>query len=99
MRLIVTEEAKADLERIADTIAEDNPSRALSFVKELESRCRALLARPLAYPLVSRKKERGVRRVVHGNYLIFYRADPDAVVVLHILAARMNVDEILRLSE
>lgn len=53
----------------------------------------------MAYPLASVKKEQRVRRVVHGNYLIFYRADPDAVVILRILAARMNVDDILRLSE
>ncbi len=99
MKLVITDEARTDLRRIGDAIAEDNPLRALSFVEELETRCRALPAMPLAYPLVSRKRERGVRRAVHGNYLIFYRADPDAVVVLHILAARMNVDEILRLSE
>ena len=99
MKLLITDEAREDLRRVGDGIAEDNPLRALSFVEELEARCRALLAMPLAYPLVSRKQERGVRRAVHGNYLIFYRADPDAVVILHILAARMNVDEILRLSE
>ena len=99
MKLVITDEAREDLRRIGDAIAEDNPSRAFSFLEELEARCRALPGMPLAYPLVSRTRERGVRRVVHGNYLIFYRADPDAVVVLHILAARMNVDEILRLSE
>ena len=99
MKLVLTHEAKADLARIGDEIAEANPRRALSFVEELEARCRALPAMPLAFPLVSRKKEKGIRRLVHGNYLIFYRADPDAVVILHILAARLNVDEILRLSE
>lgn len=99
MKLVLTKEAKADLERIGNDIAEDNPQRAFSFVEELETRCKALPAMPLAHPLVSRKKEWGVRRAVHGNYLIFYRADPDAVIVLHILAARMNVNEILRLSE
>jgi toxin ParE1/3/4 len=48
---------------------------------------------------VSRKREKGIRRLVHGNYLIFYRVDQDAIVILHILAARMNVNDIMRLSE
>ena len=99
MKLVITDEARQDLRRIGDAIAEDNPLRALSCVEELEARCRALPVTPLAYPIVSRKPERGVRRVVHGHYLIFYRVYPEAVVILHILAARMNVDEILRLSE
>jgi toxin ParE1/3/4 len=97
MRLVFTAEAIADLERIGESIAKDNPFRALSFVEELESRCRALPAMPLAYPLVSSRKERGVRRVVHGNYLIFYRVDADAVVILHVLSARLNLDAILGL--
>jgi toxin ParE1/3/4 len=99
MRLVITSVALSDLEQIGNGIAVHNPLRAVSFVEELEARCSALPAMPLAYPLVSRKKGCGVRRIVHGNDLIFYRADPDAVVVLHVLAARMNVDEILRLSE
>lgn len=99
MKLVLTVEAITDLEQIGDYIAKDDPGRALSFVEELELRCRDLLAHPMAYPLASVKKEQRVRRVVHGNYLIFYRADPDAVVILRILAARMNVDDILRLSE
>jgi addiction module RelE/StbE family toxin len=99
MKLRFTSEAKADLERIGDAIAVDNPSRALSFVEELEARCRSLPDTPLAYPLVSRKREKGIRRLVHGNYLIFYRVDQDAIVIVHILAARMNVNDIMRLSE
>jgi toxin ParE1/3/4 len=97
MRLVFTAEATADLKHIGDRIAQDNPLRALSFVEELESRCRALPAMPLAYPLVSRRQERGVRRVVHGNYLIFYRVDAGAVVILHVLSARLNLDAILGL--
>lgn len=99
MKLVFTAEARADLTRIGDEIVKDNPRRALSFVEELERRCRVLPDAPLAYPLVSRKKERGIRRLVHDNYLIFYRVDANAVVILHVLAGRMNVDAILRLSE
>jgi plasmid stabilization system protein ParE len=39
MKLVITDEAKADLRQISEWIAEDNPARALSFVDELEDRC------------------------------------------------------------
>lgn len=98
MRLVFTTEARSDLTSIGDVIAQDNPSRALSFIDELEARCLALPETPLAYPLVSCKKDKGIRRLVHGNYLIFYRVDNDSVVILHVLAGRMNVDVILGLE-
>lgn len=98
MRLIFTSEARADLHSIGDIIAKENPLRALTFVEELEARCQVLLEMPLAYPLVTHRKERGIRRLVHDKYLIFYRVEADAVIILHVLAGRMNVDAILRLS-
>jgi plasmid stabilization system protein ParE len=77
--------AKADLVRIADFIAADNPARALTFVDELEASCRALAEFPRRYPLVERYAEQGVRHRVHGNYLILYRVEEGAVVVLRIV--------------
>jgi toxin ParE1/3/4 len=37
MKLVFTDEAKADLRQIGEWIAEDNPVRAFSFVDELET--------------------------------------------------------------
>ena len=37
MRLLITPLAEQDLETIADYIANDNPARALSFVRELRA--------------------------------------------------------------
>jgi plasmid stabilization system protein ParE len=54
MKLVFTDEAKADLLQIGEWIAEDNPPRALTFVDELETRCARLTAMPRAYPLVPR---------------------------------------------
>jgi toxin ParE1/3/4 len=99
MRLVFTTEARSDLTSIGDMIAQDNPRRALSFIDELEARCLALPEMPLAYPLVSRKKDKGIRRLVHGNYLVFYQVKDDSVVILHVLAGSMNVDLILALEE
>jgi toxin ParE1/3/4 len=95
MKLIFSAEARADLVRIGDYIARDNPLRALSFVEELEGRCKALLASPLAYPLVPRHESAGIRRAVHGDYLIFYRVEPEAVAIVHVLSGAMNVEALL----
>jgi toxin ParE1/3/4 len=95
MRLVFSAEARADLMRIGDYIALDNPVRAASFVEELEARCKALLAAQLAYPLVPRYESSGVHRMVHGNYLVFYRVGLDAVTIVHVLSGAMNVEALL----
>lgn len=91
----LTDEAEADLERIADYIALDNPVRALSFIMELRDRCMSLSDMPLAFPLVQRYEHHGIRRRTHENYLIFYRVDPGQVVVIHILHGAMDYGAIL----
>ena len=50
---------------------------------------------PRAYPLLPNWEDRGVRRRVHGNYLIFYRIGPDAVEVLHVLHGAMDYERML----
>jgi toxin ParE1/3/4 len=69
--VIITDEARADLDQIGDFIAQDNPRRAASFVGELLDRCRRLADTPRAFPLVPRYENTGVRRRLHGEYLIF----------------------------
>lgn len=85
MKVRLTQEAEADLEAIGDFIARDNPVQALDFVRELRAKCLSLGDAPLAYPLVARYGDTGVRRRVHGNYLLFYRVESDAITVLHVL--------------
>jgi toxin ParE1/3/4 len=99
MKVIVTEEAEADLEAIGDYIAADNPRRAISFVAELRSRCHGLGDMPEAFPVVPRYERQGIRRRVHGNYLIFYRIEPSQVVILHVLNAAMDYDRVLAIEE
>ena len=90
-----TDAAEHDLEALGDYIAQDNPKRALSFVWELREACLALADFPERFPLVPRYEDRGVRRRVQGDYLIFYRVETDDVVILHIL--RGTVDHATRL--
>jgi addiction module RelE/StbE family toxin len=95
VKLVFTDEAKADLVQIGDWIAKDNPLRAVTFVDELEECCRQLTSMPKAYQLVPRLEALGVRRVPHGDYLIFYRVIDDTVEVIHVLHGARDYEAIL----
>ena len=91
----LTAEAEADLEAIGDLIAQDNPARALSFVRELSRSCLEPADMPEAWPIVPRYEHHGVRRRVHGRYLIFYRVAEGRITILHVLNGAMDVEAIL----
>ena len=95
MNVVLTAAAEQDLEAIADWIAQHNPARALSFVRELRRECDALGDAPEAYVLVPRYERTGVRRRPYGHYLIFYRFVGDRVEVLHILHGARDYEPIL----
>ncbi len=91
----ITSAAEADLEAIADWIARDSPGRALTFVAELRDACMTLADLPEGYALVPRYEASGVRRRVHGNYLIFYCIDNEGIDVLHVLHGARDYEPIL----
>ena len=91
----LTVAAQADLEAIGDYIARDNPTRALSFIRELYRSCNELAEMPEAWPIVSRYEQYHIRRRVHGRYLIFYWVGAEQVTVLHILNGSMDVEALL----
>ncbi len=82
MKVVFTERAIAMLEQIGDYIASDNPERALSFVRELRGKALGLADMPRAFPLVPRHERHGIRRRVHGHYLILYVVRQDHVVII-----------------
>ncbi|WP_225008038.1 type II toxin-antitoxin system RelE/ParE family toxin [Novosphingobium percolationis] len=95
MIVYLTAEAEFDLEAIGDFIARDNPSRALSFLRELREKCLGLADMPERFPLVPRYETAGVRRRVHRDYFIFYRVEAGKVHILHILHGAQNYTAIL----
>jgi len=95
MRVDISAEAERDLETIGDYIARDNPARAIGFLRELRAKCLALAELPRGFPLVRRYEALGIRRRVHGDYLIFYRVEPERVVVLHVLHGATDYAAIL----
>lgn len=85
MRIVFADIAEMDLENIGDYIALSNPFRAVSFVREIRAKCLDLAEVPRAFPLLSKHESTGIRRRVHGSYLIFYRIGGDVVEILRIL--------------
>jgi toxin ParE1/3/4 len=85
MRLKYTPASQTDLRKIIAWIADENPSRAISFADELRSACRSILPFPLSSPVLETKTSKDIRRKIYGNYLIFYRVREDVVEILRIL--------------
>jgi toxin ParE1/3/4 len=95
MKLVIVDAARDDLARIADWIAGRNPRRAVTFIEEIDAHCERISLAPLVHPLLPGREDSGLRRAVHGNYLIFYRADPREVVVIHVLHGARDYEPIL----
>jgi toxin ParE1/3/4 len=104
MTLEFSSEAESDLEQIADYILQDNPRRALSFIRELRSQCEDLVNRPNGFALLPRDETHGICRRVHGTYLIVYRVETVRVIIVHVphgatgYGAMLFSDEVLPAS-
>lgn len=84
MRLAFTPLAEQDLEAIADYIAADNPTRALSFVRELRVQCQRITLNLSGYRLRPELGD-GIRSCAHGRYVIFFECESDGVLIVRIL--------------
>jgi len=99
VKVIFTRSARLGLAAIANHIAVDNPSRALSFTRDLRNKAQTLASYPLAFPVMDRYRKYALRRYPVGRYLIIYRAWPDRIVIYFITHAAQNylplLDEVL----
>ena len=95
MNVIILDSAYRDLAEIADFINIDSPKRALSFVEKLLSRCESLADLSLAFPLIPRYEQYGIRRLPYRDYLIFYRVQGECLEVLHILHGARDFETLL----
>ena len=95
MIVVITDEAEADLEGIGDYIATENPQRSATFVRELVKRCYGLSDMPRRFPVMPHYEHTNIRRLVHHDYLIFYRIDGDAISILRIINGSVDYLRIL----
>ena len=87
--------AEADLEAIADYIGQDNPKRALSFIRELVARCKRIAIQPRVFPPRDEFGS-GIRAAVHGSYLILYAERDDRLVIERIVHGARDLDNLDR---
>jgi len=95
MEVVFSSRARADLREIAAYIADDNPSRAESFVNDLEQTCIDLANMPRAFPLVPRYRNRGYRRRSYRGYLIFYVVLGEFIEIVRILHGARDYSRLL----
>lgn len=92
MTLRFSPAAQADLEDIAEFIAQDNPTRALIFVDELAAKCHTLDAAPGIGTMRPGLGE-GVRMLTHGRDLIVHRQAGLDLRIERILHGARDIDE------
>ena len=85
MRLVYSENAVADLVRLREFIAENDPLAAARVAAELLSRIENLRLFPeLGRPVALAPNPKAIRDVVFGKYIIRYSAHTETVVILRI---------------
>jgi toxin ParE1/3/4 len=80
MRLEFSRFVESDLEAIGDYIAQDTPKRAITFIREMRERIRAVGENPLIYRVRAEIGE-GARMAVVGRYVILFRVVGEIVRV------------------
>jgi len=85
VKVSFTLEARSSLQDIGDRIARDNPRRAELFVDELIDAAIAIGEAPRAFQLMDGFEALGVRRRVHGRYLIVFREVGDEIRILDVV--------------
>ncbi|MEJ2378168.1 MAG: type II toxin-antitoxin system RelE/ParE family toxin [Pseudolabrys sp.] len=91
MRVILSEDADADLLNIHAYIAQRNPAAAVSLAREFEQKFSSLSR----FPFIGRERShvsKGVRSVVAGKYVIFYRIERDQITSMRILDGHRDID-------
>lgn len=72
MKVRISEQAEAELERIGDYIAQDSPLRAMTFIDELRTAALALGDWPAKFPLIPRYERYGyssnASKYPHGHF-------------------------------
>lgn len=92
--LTLTPLAEQDLEAIGDHIATDDPTRAVSFIRELRAQCQRIADNPPGYRLRPELGD-GIRSCAHGNYVIFFVAELEEVTIVRVLHGARDLPAIL----
>ena len=94
MRVELSRLVVSDLESIGDYIAQDNPARAVSFVREIRAKLRQIGSGPMHYQL---RPEVGkdARIAVIGQYVVLFRVTGSVVRIERVVFGGRNLPEVL----
>ena len=104
-KIIITPEAAEDIKDIYNYIARklQAPETAKKQTGKILEEIHSLESMPMRYSLYEKEpwRSRGLRKASSGNFLIFYLTNEDIneVVILHVLYAGRNVEEMLTGNE
>ena len=90
MQVVFSLQAEIDLEEIGDYIAADNPTRAISFIREIREQCVRIAAAPLGYVARPELGE-GLRSCTHQRYLIIFQCAEDEVLIVRVLHGSRDI--------
>jgi toxin ParE1/3/4 len=89
--LIRSAQSEKDLIGIWRHIATDNPAAATRWLEKIDRRIQSLSTHPLMGEHQPQFGE-NTRRIIEGNYLIFYDVLPDAVHMLRVFHGARKLD-------
>jgi plasmid stabilization system protein ParE len=84
-QLIWTEPALLDLDKVAEYIAFDNPSAASNYVQKVFDRVERLTSYPNSGKRPAELPRTPYREIVVPPCRIFYRAENNQVIILHVM--------------
>ena len=90
MQVVFTAQAEQDLEEIGDYIAADNPSRAVTFIREIRDHCDKIAKSPLSY-IARPELGDGIRTCAHGRYLIVFQPSDQDVLIIRVLHGARDI--------
>lgn len=93
MRIEWSEPAVSDLSGIRDYIARDSEQYASRFVQRIFDSIESLRQFPQLGRRVRETDDELVREIIHQNYRIIYRIEPDRLLVLAVLHGGRNLEQ------
>jgi len=91
MKVVVSEQADADLLQIFQYLAQHNPGAAEAVVRDIDRKFENLSH----FPFIGRERSslaRGLRSIVANIHVIFYTVEREHIVIVRVLDGRRDID-------
>ena len=90
-RVAWSAEARADLRRIAEFVAQDSPTYASTIVDVVLARVARLAEFPRMGRVVPELEDESFRELLVYSYRVMYRVDADSVIIAAVIHAKRSL--------